>query len=83
MPPPDDATAASAHDLRTAVTAASGRLQLTIRRIERGAVDLGRLVEDLRQLDGQLRRVCTLVETVEVGAPGETDPTASASGDGA
>jgi hypothetical protein len=64
MPPPDDATIALAHDLSTAMTAASGRLQLAIRRVERGGVDLTRLVSDLRDADVQVRRVAALIERV-------------------
>jgi signal transduction histidine kinase len=69
MPTRNDATAALAHDLRSAITAASGRLQLTTRHIEHGDVDLGQLVMDLRDLDTHLRRISALVQTVEAGAP--------------
>ena len=55
MHPADDVVAAMAADVRSAVAAASGRLQFTVRRIERGNVDLGRLIEELHDLDLQVR----------------------------
>jgi CHAD domain-containing protein len=73
MHPADDVVAAMAADVRSAVAAASGRLQFTVRRIERGNVDLGRLIEDLHDLDLHVRRVRDLVAAVEATAarPGD------------
>lgn len=61
----DDVIAAMASDVRSAVATASGRLQFTVRRIERGNVDLGRLIEELRDLDVHIRRVGDLVAAIE------------------
>jgi hypothetical protein len=56
MPPPADPDQL-AHEIRSAVTAASARIQLTARRLERGVVDPARLLRELRDLDRQVRRV--------------------------
>jgi hypothetical protein len=74
MHPADDVVAAMASDVRAAVTAASGRLQFTVRRIERGNIDLGRLIEELRDLDLHIRRVSDLVAAIEAttSRPGDT-----------
>jgi hypothetical protein len=80
MPTSDDVAAAMVNDVRVAVTAARTRLHLTVQRIERGNVDLGRLIEELRDLDAQIMRVTDVVarieaETPPVGAPIEADET--------
>lgn len=69
MHPTDDLVAALASDVRSAVAAASGRLQFTVRRIERGNVDLGRLIEELRDLDVHIRRVSDLAAAIEATTP--------------
>ena len=69
MPLSDDFVTAMAHDIRSAVAAASGRLQFTVRRIERGNVDLGRLIEDLHDLDVHVMRICDLVAAIEAITP--------------
>jgi hypothetical protein len=65
MPSPEDARLALAHGLRSAVCAASARLQLTVRHIERGEVDPARLLRELRDLDAQVRRVVALIPAAE------------------
>jgi hypothetical protein len=69
MPAPDDVVAVMVNDVRSAVTAATRRLQFTVLRIERGNVDLGRLIEELRELDVQIRRVTDLVAMIEASTP--------------
>lgn len=78
MPPSDDFVSAMAHDVRSAVTAASSRLQFTVRRIERGNVDLARLIEELRDLDVHVRRVCDLVAAIEATTPFAVAPDGAA-----
>ncbi|MEA2522807.1 MAG: hypothetical protein QOF73_34 [Thermomicrobiales bacterium] len=80
MPPSDDFVTAMAHDVRSAVTAASARLQFSVRRIERGNVDLGRLIVELRDLDVHVRRVCDLVAAIEATTPIVVTPHGAAEG---
>jgi hypothetical protein len=71
----DDAVAAMASDVRLAVATASGRLQFTVRRIERGNIDLGRLIEELRELDIHVRRIGDLLAAIEATTPPVGGPT--------
>jgi hypothetical protein len=61
----DDVIAAMASDVRSAVATASGRLQFTVRRNKRSNVDLGRLIEELRDPDVHVRRVGDLIAAIE------------------
>jgi hypothetical protein len=65
----DPGIAALATDLRHALAASHGQLQLTRRDIDRGNVDVGRIVEHLDDLDASVRRVMDLVIVLEAGAP--------------
>lgn len=69
MPVSDDPIGALVTDVRSAVAAAHKRLQFTALRIERGNVDLGRLVEELKDLDQQMQRVTDLIARIEAAAP--------------
>ena len=60
MPPSEDADRL-AHEIRSAVCAASARSQLTARRIEHGDLDPARVLRELRDLDQQVRRVVELI----------------------
>jgi hypothetical protein len=66
MPPSADADRL-AHEIRSAVGAASARLQVTARRIERGDLDPDRVLRELRDLDQQVRRVVELIPAPATG----------------
>ena len=65
----DLALAALATDLRHALAASYGRLQLSRRHLDRGNVDIGRIVQDLDDLDASVRRVMDLVIVLEASEP--------------
>ena len=60
-----------AHELRTVLTVAAGRLQLAYRRLERGDADRARLMADLAEANGAIRRLMTIVALLEGNAPAD------------
>jgi len=53
------------HDVHNALAAASDRLQLVQRRLRRGEIEPQRAIADLEVANQQLRRVASLVATLD------------------
>ncbi|HEY7030735.1 MAG TPA: hypothetical protein VH482_05370 [Thermomicrobiales bacterium] len=60
---------ATAHDVRNVLAATIGRVQLSRRRIDRGDVDCARLLDELEDVEAQLRRALVLLTEAAAGAP--------------
>jgi len=60
---------ATAHDVRNVLAATIGRVQLMLRRVDRGDVDCARLLDELADVEAHLRRAVVLLTEAAAGAP--------------